>query len=106
MEVFEGLPTMTTQPVGRRGRRCGPRVNSAKEKLQIIEFKIIFPVNFSNNIYIFTIFTFKTHTYLFRYTPFYKRSIYEFSLQRSVLICTYFSLNELRRYNKQLTVVR
>jgi hypothetical protein len=38
---------------------------------------------------------------------FYEHSVYEFSLQRSVLICTSYSLNELHsRYNEHLTFVR
>jgi hypothetical protein len=31
----------------------------------------------------------------YRYPSFYEHSIYEFSLQWSILICTYFSLNKL-----------
>jgi hypothetical protein len=38
---------------------------------------------------------------------FYEHSVYEFSLQRIVLICTSYSLNELHSsYNEQLTFVR
>lgn len=58
-------------------------------------------------MYASIIFTFKTHTYLYGHLYFYERFIYELSLERSVLICTHFSLNELHfRYNEQLTVVR
>jgi hypothetical protein len=40
-------------------------------------------------------------------SPFYKRSISEFLLQRSLFICACFSLNELlSRYDEQLTFVR
>jgi hypothetical protein len=41
------------------------------------------------------------------YQSFYKHSIYEYLLQQNMLICTYFSLNELHfHYNKQLIVLR
>jgi hypothetical protein len=41
---------------------------------------------------------------IYRYPSFYEHSIYEFSLQWSTLISTYFALNELHfHYNKQLT---
>lgn len=69
---------------------CSPQVNSAYDKLQVIKFKIIFPKRFQI-IYAFSLFTFKTHSFSYRYLS----SFYEFSLQRSVSIGIYFSLNSL-----------
>jgi hypothetical protein len=42
--------------------------------------------------------------FIYRYPSFYEHSIYKCSLQRSVLISTYFSFNEFHFcYNKELT---
>jgi hypothetical protein len=48
----------------------------------------------------------KKYIYTYIYPSFYEHLIYGFSLQRSVCMCTYFSLNEFQfRYNEQLTFV-